>query len=286
MTDPDQDPIELSPRRDAAHSTEATQPEAGDAPADPPVARERYSFSRFARDSWMHFRVGAASLIALFCLMHVIAALLPYLVTFEVPDAVGYPLVFLFRVVVPVLLGTIAIAIGSRLLLRAPGDELRAAEGASRSVSRDVTARWPDVAVMGLVASMFAIVTVLFLGAYGFLILHFFYGPPVAIQALVTERISYRDALQRARALLQGNWRTILYLLNASLAIGAVGLLVLDLVVRLVGTGGGPVLAVFQGVVLGALTAFLAGAQVSIFLYLRTQLELRAPSSQGEPAVS
>ena len=195
--------------------------------------------------------------------------MLPYLVTFDVPAAIGYPLVFLFRVVLPVLIGTVAMAIGSSLLLDSPGPgEVSTSNASLRSAWRQIGPRRFDVVVMGLVASLFAIAAVLFLGAYGFLILHLFYGPPIAIQVLVGEAGSYRESLQRARMLLRGNWRTILYLLNASLAIGAVALLVLDLIVRFVGGGGGALLAVFQGLVLGALTALLAGAQVSLFLYL------------------
>ncbi len=261
-----------SASRVAAEGAEpdAAEPEDENAqPAGVAPPRERYSFSTFARESWAHFRGAAAPLIAVFCALHVVAALLPYLVVFDVPDAAGYPLVFLFRVVLPVLLGTLAIAVGSILLLRRWGDDGPVAVEDSGSAWREVAERAPDVAVMGLVASLFAIVAVLFLGAYGFLILHFFYGPPVAIQALLVTRGSYGDALQQARALLQGNWRTILYLLNAALAVGAVGLLVLDLIVRLFGTGGGVVLALFQGLVLGTLTALMAGAQVSIFVYLQ-----------------
>lgn len=265
-----------SAKRDSTQGAEPEAPQPEDPSAQPlalATPPERYSFSRFTRDSWAHFRGAAASLIALFCAIHVVAALLPYLIVFDVPDAAGYPLVFLFRVVLPVLLGTVAMAVGSILLLRRSDVDAPLAVEGFRKAWREVAQRAPDVAVMGLVASLFAIVAVLFLGAYGFLILHFFYGPPVAIQALLAKRGSYGDALQQSRALLQGNWRTILYLLNAALAIGAVGLLVLDLIVRLVGTGGGPVLAVIQGLVLGTLTASLAGAQVSIFLYLQRRRE-------------
>ena len=237
---------------------------------DPQPTRERYSFSTFTRQSWLAFRGAARSLILLFGVAHVLAAVLPYLVAFDVPAALGYPLVFLFRVVLPVLIGTVAMAIASSLLLDSPDPGEASTSNASlRSAWREIGPRRIDVVVMGLVASLFAIAAVLFLGAYGFLILHLFYGPPIAIQVLVGEAGSYRESLQRARLLLRGNWRTILYLLNASLAIGAVALLVLDLIVRFVGGGGGALLAVFQGLVLGALTALLAGAQVSLFLYLR-----------------
>lgn len=245
--------------------------------ADDPRAAEddgpaaRYSFTTFWRQSWTHFRSATAPLVAIFCVVHIVAAVLPYVVVFDVPDAVGYPLVFLFRVFLPVVLGSVAIAIASVLLTNRMASV--AGEAPPPRPIGAVRERWSEVLVLALIASLMGTAAVLLLGAYGFLILHLFYGPPVAAQVLILERLSYRDALQRAKLLLNGNWRAVLYLLNAALAIGALGLLLLDLVVRL--TGGGsdavvrPVLGLAQGIVLGTLTAFMAAAQLAVFLYLR-----------------
>lgn len=275
-------------------SEEAADPRPDDREvAEDAIGSRRYSFSAFARDAWSQFRSATPRLIAIFCIVHVIAALLPYLVVFDVPDAVGYPLVFLFRVVIPVVLGTFAVATSSVWLLggrRVDADEEQPAE---REVARPldrIRAQWSDVVVMGLVASLLGTGAVLLLGAYGFLILHLFYGPPVAMQALLLERVPYRDALQRAKLLLRGNWRTILYLLNVSLGIGALSLVILDLVVRAV--GGGPdalvrtVLGIAQGLVLGALVAFIAGAQAALYVYLRDQAAARPERTTEEAAVT
>lgn len=225
------------------------------------------------RDAWRHYRGAALPLIVVFCIAHVVAALLPYLVRFDVPNAVGYPLVFLLRVVVPVILGTVAVAIGT-IVVNGPADpdhDAEARPGLAAATAR-LRGRTGDVLTLGVVAALMGIGAVFLLGAYGFLILHLFYGPPIAIQVALRQGLGTRAALQRARALLRGSWRAILYLLNAALAIGALSLLLLDLFVRLV--GGGPEvvtrisLAMLQGVVLGTLAAFVAGAQVAIYAYL------------------
>lgn len=273
--------------------TEGTEPAAdvrsdASGAADPGIRSTRYSFSAFIRDSWTQFRSEAPRLIAIFCFVHVVAALLPYLVVFDVPDAVGYPLVFLFRVAIPVVLGTFAVAAASLLLLEGP--DLETDDGTLDGVTPRpldrIRARWTDLVVMGLVASLLGTAAVLLLGAYGFLILHLFYGPPVAAQVLTLEGLRYGEALQRARVLLRGNWRTILYLLNASLAIGALGLFVLDVVVRALGGPDAvvrPVLGLAQGLVLGTLVAFIGGAQAAIYLHLRNE---GAERPAEEPAVT
>ena len=262
--------------------TEDSSTEPIDAEAGGPAAIRRYSFSAFARDSWTQFRSATRPLVTIFCAVHIVSAVLPYLVVFDVPDAVGYPLVFLFRVVIPVVLGTIAVAIASVVL-----DGRRDGEGSEGAVAngalQSLRTRWADVLVLGLVASLMGTGAVFLLGAYGFLILHFFYGPPIAAQVLTVEGSTYRDALQRARTLLRGNWRVVLYLLNSALVIGALGLLLLDLVLRLVGDGSDavvrPLMGLAQGLVLGTLTAFVAAAQFAVFLYLRDQV----PPSGSEP---
>lgn len=208
-------------------------------------------------------------MLAVSCGLHLLAAFAPYLIFFRIPEGAALPVVFLIRVVVPVLLGSFAAAAISVLVLRRR-------QGLSTSVSEAVSltrGNGTDLLAMALVATMLAIVAVLFLGAYGFIVLHLFYGPPVAMQVLVSERLPLRDALVRARSCLRGNWRLFAYLFALALLIGLVTFVVLGAAFSVVREVVEPWrslgLATSQGLVTGALSSVIVAAQIALYLQLR-----------------
>ena len=259
-------------------SGEATPGSQEDTQPVPP----RYGFGAFVRHAWEVFRRDPQRAIGIFCLLHVLAALIPFVFFFEVSDEATLPLIFLTRVVIPVIVGSIAVAIGSRILGRgteAPSDgstdeeaPLEDVEPAGVSGTRAL-----DLFALSLIAAMFSIAGVLFLRAYGFLILHMFYGPPVAMQVAVLEGRSFSEATRRARTLLRGNWRLILYMLNVALLIGILNLILLGPVYGLLpddfDMAASLAVSVVHGVVLGVLTSYLAAVQVALYEHLRDQPE-------------
>lgn len=218
--------------------------------------------------------------MAISCALHVAAALAPYLIFFRIPEAAALPVVFLIRVVVPVILGSITVAVISLLFLRRqaqPSASIGEAIALTRTGGTDVLA-------MSLVATMIAILAVLFLGAYGFIVLHLFYGPPVAMQVLASERLPLRDSLSTARSYLHGNWRLLAYLFAVALLVGLVTFVILG--AAFAGLRNAPeptrtmVMVVSQGLITGALAAFVAAAQVALYLQLRSLW----PGPSQEPA--
>lgn len=207
------------------------------------------------------------------------AAFAPFLIFFRIPESAALPVIFLIRVVVPVLLGSLAVAVISALLVRRQ-------EQTSTSVSEAVSvARRPgtDLLAMSLVATMLAIVAVLFLGAYGFIVLHLFYGPPIAMQVLVTEGLPSRDSLRRARAYLRGNWRLFAYLFALALVVGLVTFVILGASFTVTREAPEPWRslgsAASQGLVTGALSSVVVAAQIALYLHLRKVW----PIPPGEP---
>ena len=178
-------------------------------------------------------------------------------------------MVFLIRVVIPVILGSVAVAVISLLMLRRRG-ESSASLGEAASLTRS---SGTDLLAMSLVATMLAILAVLFLGAYGFIVLHLFYGPVVAVQILVSERMPLRDSLSRARAYLRGNWLLVGYLFAVALLLGLVSFLVLGAAFTAVANVPAPwdsvALATSQGLVTGVVGALVAAAQVALYLQVR-----------------
>lgn len=232
----------------------------------------RYGFGAFVGDGWRVFRRDPQRLIAVFALFHVVAALIPFAFFFEVSEEAALPLILLTRVVTPVIAGSLAIAFGNRILARAAA----AADG-DAPASSPATMRPLDVTALTLLAAMFSMVAVVILRAYGVLILHMFYGPPIAMQVASLEGRSFRDSAGRAGALLRGNWRLILYLLNVAVVVGIVNLVLASPLYGLLSDDFelGPALAVsvLHGIVLGVLTSFFAAQQVALYEHLASRAE-------------
>lgn len=177
------------------------------------------------------------------------------------------------------LLGSIAVAVVSVLILRRRGEP----STGTREAIRLVRSSGIDLVAMSLIATILAILAVLFMGAYGFILLHFFYGPPIAMQVLVSERLPLRDSLTKARSYLRGNWRLILYLLSVSLLLGLLSFVALGAafagVRELTDPWRSVLLAVSQGVVTGAIAAVVAAGQIALYLELRAAY----PAVDAEP---
>lgn len=259
---------------------------------DPQGSRPRYGFGAFVRHGWEVFRRDPQRTIGAFCLLHVLAALIPFVFFFEVSDEATLPLIFLTRVVVPVIVGSVAVAVGSRILGRR--DETAGAEQPDEVDITDVDdvntvaapgSRAVDLFALSLIAAMFSVAGVLFLRAYGILILHMFYGPPVAMQVAVLEGRSFSEATKRARSLLRGNWRLILYMLNVALLIGILNLVLLGPVYGLLpddfDLAASLAVSVVHGIALGLLTSYLAAVQVALYEHLRDQPVAEGPPGSG-----
>lgn len=270
------------------HSDESA-PEGSEEGSGTPPVPARYGFGAFVRAGWQVFRRDTQRLIGIFCVLHVVAALIPFVFFFEVSNEAALPLIFLTRVVIPVVVGSIAVAIGGRILGRA--DDAAATAPTPDAIAGDQELPGPartralDLFALSLIAAMFSIAGVLFLRAYGFLILHMFYGPPVAMQVAVLEGRSFNEATRRARALLRGNWRLILYLLNLAVLVGILNLVLLGPLYGLLDGSDfelAPALAVsvVHGIILGVLTSYLAASQVALYEHLRG-LPAGAPASSG-----
>lgn len=209
---------------------------------------------------------------------------MPFAIFFSVPTIAALPTVFLIRVVVPVLLGSIAVAIISVLILRRRA-EPSATLGDAISLVRT---GGMDVLTMSLVATLLAIVAVLFFGAYGFVVLAFFYGPPIAMQVLASERLPLRASLSTARSYLSGNWRLVLYLFTIALGSGLVAFVVLGAAFAGLREGPRPwssiALALSQGLVTGALASVVAAAQVAAYLRVREGFPGNEPANANGSA--
>jgi nitrate reductase NapE component len=248
---------------------------AGSGPDDErPVAR--YGLGRFLADGWAEWRRRPRVWLGVFIGLHVAAALVPFLIFFDVPDDGTLAIVFLVRVVVPLVAGSVAVALATHLARRGAADDPATEHG---SPSPSLEGKWVDLLSLALFAALLGVVLVLFLGAYGFLILHFVYGPPIAAQVLLFEGLPFREALVRTRLLLAGNWRMVLYLLTVAIVIGLIGFVVVGALYSLVDgrsdTPAALVLSVGQALVVGALTSYLGAAQTGLYL----SLSAKEPSS-------
>lgn len=222
-------------------------------------------------------------MLAVCCGLHLLAAFAPYLIFFRIPEGAALPLIFLIRVVIPVLLGSMAVAVVSPLVIRRR-------QGSETSIGEAITlarSGGTDVLAMSLVATTGAIVAVSFLGAYGFLVLHLFYGPPVAIQTLVAEGLPFRESLQKARCYLSGNWRLVAYLFALALVIGLVTFVVLGGAFGAMREVAEPWrslgLTASQGLVTGALSAVIVAAQIVLYLHVRDLWPGPSASAPTEP---
>ena len=101
------------------------------------------------------------------------------------------------------------------------------------------------------------------------MVLPLFYGPPIAMQLVVTREISLTQALSRARALLSGRWNTLLYLFAVALVLGIVSIVPVGGLVALASgrddLGTIAALSVGRGVLIGLFAGFLGAMQIAIF---------------------
>lgn len=180
-------------------------------------------------------------------------------------------------VVIPTLAGSVAVALFSRHVLGASVATPDDVENESRpSLLR------PDVLGMTLVAALAGVGAVVFLGGYGILVLPFFYGPPIAMQLVVTRDLSLSEALQTARALMAGRWHLMLYLFATALLLGIVAIVPVGGLVSLAGSEGLTTIAALslgRGLLIGLFAGFLGAMQLAIF---RT---VDQPSARGEAAI-
>lgn len=226
--------------------------------------RARYGFGGALADSWDVFRRHLRICLGLFAVAHVAAALLAFTLLLAASAAGEYaaiPARLAAGVVIPALAGSFAIAALSRHVLE---DLPQARWDAPR-----IPLLRADVLGMMLVAALGAVAAVLLLGGYGILVLPFFYGPPIAMQILMTEERSLSEALQRARATLAGRWHTMLYLFAVALVLGIVSIVPVGGLVSLADgrddLGTIAALSLGRGLLIGLFAGFLGAMQIAIF---------------------
>ncbi|MEA2461565.1 MAG: hypothetical protein QOH90_1742 [Actinomycetota bacterium] len=127
---------------------------------------------------------------------------------------------FLSQIILPSILGSIAVAAAALIYEGAVKDRLvtiRDAVDALKPMQRDIF-------MASLFSSMLALWSIILLGQFGLVLLPLFFGPPIIIQAIAIEKLSVRDARSRAREILRGRTgRVLLYLLVIALGIGLLG---------------------------------------------------------------
>jgi hypothetical protein len=184
---------------------------------------------------------------------------------------------FLAQIVLPVVIGTFAMAVSSVIYDEAVAGRtiaVREAFDRIRPLNRDVL-------VSGLFASMIAIWAVIVLAQFGFVLMPLFFGPPILIQVIALERLTLRPARTRAREILKGQTaRVIVYLLVIALGIGLLGTAALSAFLAIADRGGSDLLlagvfSVVQIVVAAFMLPFLAA---SSYVCYSAVVELEEPS--------
>lgn len=222
-------------------------------------------------DAWGVFTEHLRLCLGLFAGFHLVAAALSFLLLLaasSLGDVAAIPARLTAGVVSPVIAGSLAVAALSRhVLSRRPGGETEPAGAAPPGLVRS------DVIGMTLVAALVAVGAVVFLGGFGILLLPFFYGPPIAMQFVVSEDMSLSEALHRGRAALAGAWHTMLYLLLVALILGVISIVPVGGLVSLANERADlytiAALSLGRGSLIGLFAGFLGAMQIAIFQRLR-----------------
>ncbi len=235
----------------------------------------RYGFAHALSTAWALLAANAARAFGIFVAIHLLAAVLSFLILLAAPAEVAaavIPARFVAGVLVPTFAGSIGVAILTNVLIRPD-----AAGGGITGVVTGTTAS------MATIAAAVALVAVLFLGGYGVLVLPFFYGPPIAMQIAVAEGWGVQASLASARARLRGNWHTVLYLFAVAVALGVLSVVpvggVFSLVAERADVAVVALVSVARGVLIGIFATFVGVMQVSSYLRLRHGAEAASPGA-------
>lgn len=218
-------------------------------------------------DGWDVFTAHLKICLGLFAVLHLAGALLSFMLLLaasSLGDLAVIPARMTGGVVIPVIAGSLAVAALTRHVL----EPSPASDDAHAGATRNGLLR-TDVLGMALVAALAAVAAVLFLGGYGILVLPFFYGPPIAMQFVVTRELALSDALRDARLTLAGNWQTLLYLFAIALVLGIISIVPVGGLVSLAGgrdnLGTIAALSLGRGLMIGIFAGYLGAMQIGIF---------------------
>lgn len=260
-------------------SDDVSAPEEEPGPSTP----ARYGFGGALADGWEIFTKHLSSCLSLFAGLHLAGALFSFtllLAASPLGDFAVIPARLTAGVVIPVIVGSLAIAAFSRRVLSAQPDPSEVDAPEDRGLLHS------NVMGLTLVASLAAVAAVVFLGGYGILVLPFFYGPPIAMQLAITRDLSPSEALQTARASLAGRWYTLLYLFATALALGIISIVPVG---GLVGLANGrddlatiAALSLGRGLSIGLFASFLGAMQIAIFRRLHEE----APTASTREAAT
>ena len=180
--------------------------------------------SGLARAAWQFYKRNFGAVVGPLWITQAILAALAraYLLLPDVSR--GYTLL-LIEVLVPMLIGTVVLAVVTvRIESIDRGERLSIASAWTRLGSHR-----SRLALMALLPTLVALLLAIPTGTRLLVLLLFngFFGPPLVMHALALEGRSGTDALTRARELLRGRGpRTVLYLVNVVVGTGLVSLFV------------------------------------------------------------
>lgn len=228
---------------------------------DPKEESPQYlSFTNVLAQTGRLYALRWKPLAVLFALASIAITLLS-LVGLASPGRLELFLAFAAQIVLPVIIGSFAMALASVMYADRSGEPVgvRDAWGRVRPRSRDIL-------FSGLFASMLALWAVILLRQFGFVLMPLFFGPPIAIQVIALEGLDFRPARSRSRELLKGQTgRVVVYLVVVALAVGLLGTATLSATVAVLdpaldGATLAGVFSIVQVLVAALMLPFLAGA--------------------------
>ena len=235
------------------------------------------SFSGVIANGWRLYRANLKPAALLFGLVALAISVLSLVGLAGLGKAELF-VAFLAQIVLPVVIGTYAMAVSAVLF-----DEAVAGHPIGLKAATDKLGPLrKDVLVSGLFASMIAIWAVILLAQFGFVLMPLFFGPPILIQVIALERLTLRPARTRAREILKGQTsRVIVYLLVVALLIGLLGTAALGAFLAVADNGGSDLLlagvfSIVQILVAAFMLPFLAACSYVCYTALLESQESTA----------
>lgn len=229
-----------------------------------------------ARQAWRLYRTNFGALFLTLLPFAALTAAVFFVAARSVTLTEDNILLFILgRDVLRVVLSSFGV--GAAVILLA--DRLAGKEGSVRASLRETMASAPSIALGALLASLPYLVTFFMFGPYMAPFLReLFVGPPIVITAIVLERRRLRDALARARELLQTHWsRLLLYLITIAAGVGLLDFMIQQSALRAVDASVDAVLyalAAFVSVIIPSLLLpFIACVWLVAYFDLRARAE-------------
>lgn len=236
----------------------------GDGPPPEEASPQYLSFTNVVAQSGRLYARRWKPLAVVFAMTSIVISLLS-LIGLASPGRLELFVAFAAQIVLPVILGSFAMALASVLYAdRSEAMGIRTAWERIRPRSRDIF-------FSGLFASMLALWAVILLRQFGFVLMPLFFGPPIAIQVIALEGLDFRPARSRSRQLLTGQTgRVVVYLVVIALAVGLLGTAALSASVAILdpaleGAALAGVFSIVQVLVAAVMLPFMGAAMYVIY---------------------